>query len=421
MPIYVDNRGPVARVYYGDGGAGREVDHIHIGDGAHGGPSIYDKRLVPTIRSLTVTPDSFVVSPQPPPMVLVDWDVGDADSIEIKEVVPYFADNADGVVTVLTPDTVVNDGSVSLELASSGTPFGDHYGYLAANTGRTGAARGRIADQATSRVLAVSGHRSSRNSPDNFHISWSGMPTTGRVYGRWVPTTGANVDFALDITDAAPGWTQWAPGISFPVGTRFYEAGARNISFAGVWNAATGLPAGRVFIYEDAARTRLVNLRTVPISDGSSVTRQLPTMAAWRYIRGYQYVLTATNTRGKSVARAQVTRVRLPQIDYFRMRAGSFARGNFNNALRWIVSEWQVSGWPRPDLTLAYAPGNAFAHDLRLTAADPDRRTQYDAQDTGVGDDRITITVGSGPAIYRLTATNSGGSVHADFTYDWPI
>ena len=74
----------------------------------------------------------------------------------------------------------------------------------------------------------------------------------------------------------------------------------------------------------------------------------------------------------------------------------------------------------RPDLTLGYAPGSAFTPTLRLTAADPDRRTRYNDIDSGTGDDRITIAAGSGTATYRLTATNAGGTVTADFAYAWP-
>ena len=417
MPIHVGNQAVVSRIYLG----GQEADHKHIGDS----PSYHDRQMVPRISSLTVTPDSFVFSPTPPPRVLVDWTVSGEDSVTVQEVVPYFADNPLGVVTTLTPSTVVNDGGVSLELASSGTPFGDHYGYLAANTGRTGGARGRIDNIADSLVLAIAGHRSARNSPDNFHISWTGMPTSGSVYGRWVPNTGNHVDFTMNITDAAPTWTQWAPGISFPQGTAFYEAGARNVGFAGAWNSSTGLPAGRFFLYEDAARTRQINLRSVPISDGSSLMRQLPHNANWTHIRYYSYVVTATNARGKSVRRANVTRVRVPTINYFRMRPGSFSRDSFNNSHRRIVAEFEVDAWPRPALSLTYAPGNQFQHPLRLTAADPRRRTVYDDRadnpDLGRGDEQISILLGSGEAMYRLTATNQGGSTVADFSYTWPI
>ena len=417
MPVRIAQSAAADRIYFG----AAEVDHLHIGDG----PAIFDKRLVPVIASLTATPNAYVVSGTPPPSVYVNWDVSDEDSLVVQEIVPYFADNAAGVVTVLTPDTVVNDGSVSLTAAAGGAPYADHYGYLAANVGRTGAARGSIADQATSKVLAVGGHRSVRNAPDNFHISWTGMPTSGSIYGRWVPNTGNHVDFTMGIRDEAATWTQWAPGIAFPQGTPFYEAHARNVGFAGAWNSATGLPAGKFFLYEDAARTQLINLRTVPISDGSALTRQLPHNANWAYVRNIGYVVTATNTRGKSVARVNVQRQRMPSISYFRMRAGSFRRNAFNNSHRWIVAEFEVDGYPRPSLSLTYAPGNQFSHPLRLTAADPGRRTVYDERaanpDLGVGDEQISILLGSGVAQYRLTATNPVTSVTSDFSFDWPI
>ena len=411
MPIYRPDGMRVERVYFDR----TEIDHVHVGDG----PSVYDKRLVPVIRSFTASPAFYTQSPTPPPVARVDWDVADADSVVVKEVIPYFADHADGVVTTLAPDAVA-DGGVELTAAAAGTPFNDHYGYLRAGIGRTGAARGSIADEATSLVQAVSGHRAQNFQQNNFHISWTGMPQSGQVYGRWVPTTGNPVDFTLTVRDAAQVWTQWAPGIAFPTGTRFYNAQASNVGFAGVWNAASGLPAGRIYIYEDAARTQQINLRTIPISDGTSVTRQLMLPQAWRYIHNWGFELTASNTRGKSVARAMVQYRRPASIRHFRMRAGSFARHNFNNNIRWIVAEWEVSGWPRPELSLAYAPDNAFAHPLRLTAANPGRRTTWDETDTGTGDNRITITAGSGEAKYRLTARNSSGMATADFAYTWP-
>ena len=404
MPIQPPGGGAaISRIYHGAPNA--EIDHVYLGGPS---PAIFDKRLVPAIASFTAAPASFIVSPQPPPVVRLDWAVTGDDSLVIQERIPYFADDPAGVVTPLTPDAVA-DGSVSLTSAVANAPWPDHFGFDLAD------GVGAIADQATSLVRRLGGHRSRRNDIVNFHISWTGEPTSGQVYGRYVPTTGNSVDFVLNTFLTAFG----------PAGKQVPAWGAANFSPAGVWNAASGLPTGKIFLYSDAARTQQINLRSIPISDGSSVTRQLPHNAAWLYIRNYGFVLTATNTRGKSVARVNVQRQRMPTINYFRMRAGSFRRNAFNNSHRWIIAEFEVDGYPRPSLSLTYAPGNAFSHPLRLTAADPRRRTVYDENaanpDLGVGDEQISILVGSGLAQYRLTATNPVTSVSSDFSFDWPI
>ena len=408
MAIRIGSSPNPERIYI----AGAEVDQVFVG-----AVNYWQKQEVPAITALSVTPNQYIVSNQAPPKVTLDWTVTGEDSVAVKMIVPYFADSANGVVTTLTPDAV-NDGSVSLTAAQNAVPYNDHWGYRRQGIATGFAKRGNIADEATSLVQVLGGHRSSSPAHDNFHISWTGMPTSGSVYGRWVPNTGNSVDFTLNITNVAAAWRQWA---NIPVHDPYYSARANNASFAGAWNASSGLPAGKFYLYSDSARTQQINLRTIPISDGSSVEVQLPVNAAWTYVRSWNFSVTATNNRGKTSRRTEVTRVRTPVISQFRVRPGSFRRGNFNNNLRYVYLEWTISGYPHPDLSLAYAPSNTFAHPLRLTAADPDRRTQYDAQDTGTGDDRVTILTGSGAATYRLTATNAGGTVTADAQYEWAV
>ena len=419
MPVYAfGHTSPVGKLYLGL----NEVEHAHWG----GDAAFYNRGTPPTISAFTATPDAFT-APSAPPAIALAWTVTGEDSLTLKEVVPYFQDDADGFVTPLTVpfESGGNDGGAELTAAASGAPYGDHYGYLRAGVGGLAARRGMIADESTSKVLALAGHRTTQNRPDNIHISWTGMPTSGQVYGRWVPTTGAAVDFTMSIRNEAAAWTQWAPGISFPPGTPFYEAHAANVAFAGIYNASSGLPRGRFYLYSDPERTRQINLRTVPIDHAAGVSRTPATNPLWTTIRGYGYVLTAQNATGKAVARVNVQRRRAPRISYFRMRAGSFRRNAFNNNHRWIIAEFEVDGYPRPSLSLTYAPGNRYAHPLRLTAADPRRRTVYDESaanpDLGVGDEQISILLGSGTAMYRLTATNVAGSVHSDFNYDWPV
>lgn len=399
----------ISRIYRGT----TEIDHLHIGDNA----SAYDKAMVPVISSFTATPSSFVVSNAPAPTINLAWTVTGADSIALQEVVPYFADNADGVVTALNIPAG-HDGSVEVTSAAANAPFGDHFGYVRQGIDDANNARvGMIADEATSKVTLVGGHRNVRFNNDNFHISWTGMPTSGSVYGTWRPTTGNAVNFTMTISNVGAVYNQWSP-LTFA--GSFYEAHTGNFSPAGTWNAASGLPAGKFFLYTDSARTQQINLRTTPLGPATSITRTLQENAQWLYIRNYGYVLTATNSRGKSVSRSNVQRIRPAVIQHFRMRAGSFSRNNLNNNIRRITLEWEVSGWPHPDLTLAYAPDNAFSHALSLTAADPDRRTTYNSIDSGSGDDNVTITTGSGEAKYRLTATNAGATVNSDFSYNWP-
>ena len=408
------NSQAVNRIYSGTD----EVEHIHLGDA----PALYDRTMVPVITGFAVSPTSYIAPNRP--SVNVSWtSVTGEENLVLQMVVPYFADDPDGVISNITipiPGGAV-DGSVELTSAAANTPFSDHYGYVRAGIDDANNAKiGNIADEATSKVTLIGGHRNVRASTDNFHISWTGMPTSGSVYGRWVPNTGNAVDFTMTISNVGAVYNQWSP-LTFA--GSFYEAHTSNFSPAGTWNASTGQPRGKFYLYSDDARTQQINLRTTPIGYPTSVQGlTLPTNSAWTAIRNYSFVLTARNDRGKAVARANVQRIRTPVINYFRVRAGSFARSAFNNNLKWMYLEWSVTGWPHPDLTLAYAPSNTWPHALSLTAADPDRRTTYNAVDTGTGDDRVTVTTGDGgAAIYRLTATNSGGTVHSDASYNWPI
>ena len=400
MPIDFNGR-RYTRAYYN----GQEIGQGHLD-----GRQVFTKPHIPVFASATVSPDHYLQSNIAPPKVKVAWQVSGATSIAVTM-------HVGGTTTALTPDAV-NDGSVSLTAAQNAAPYNDHWGYRRQGIATGFAKRGDIADEATSLVQVLGGHRSSAPAHDNFHITWTGMPTSGSVYGRWVPNTGNSVDFTLAISNVSAAWNLYA---NIPVADPYYSARTSNAPFAGAYNSATGLPAGKFYLYEDAARTRQINLRTIPISDGSSVEVQLPVNSAWRYIRGYGFDIAATNAAGTAVAHAFVTRQRLPVINYFRVKPGSFRRNAFNNNHRWVTLEWQVNAWPRGTMTLAYAPGNTFSHTLSLTAANPGRRTAFDANDTGIGDDRLTITApGAGTAVYRLTLTTDAGSVYRDITYNWP-
>lgn len=399
MAFAINNQ-TVNRIYIDD----NEVEHIHLG----AAPALYDRTQVPVITGFAVSPDSYIAPNRP--SVNVSWTgVTDEENLVLQMVVPYFADDPDGVISNIAIPIPggAEDGSVELTNAQVGAPWPDHYGFNAAGN------IGTLADQSTSKVTGLGGHRYVRNDIVNFHISWEGMPTSGSVYGKYVPTSGTEVDFTLNYYLPVFG----------PAGVRQQAAwGASNFSPAGTWNGASGLPTGKIYLYYDSDRTQQVNLSTNSIAYPTSVQGiTLPTNANWDAIRNYGFVLTARNERGKSSARDNIQRIRTPVINYFRVRAGSFGRENFNNNHKWMVLEWSVTGWPHPDLSLGYAPTNTWAHALSLTAADPDRRTTYNAVDTGTGDNRVTVTTpDSGAAVYRLTATNGGGTFHADTTYTWP-
>ena len=161
------------------------------------------------------------------------------------------------------PPPVAHDGSVELTAAAGNAPFGDHFGYVAAGTAGLAVATGAVTDPATSKVTLVAGHRNVRFNNDNFHIGWAGIPSSGTVYGRWVPNTGNAYDFTLTISDVEPVYNQWAdPSLRGNFPSPFYQASMGNFTPAGVWNAASGLPAGKIFLYSDAARSRLISLDT---------------------------------------------------------------------------------------------------------------------------------------------------------------
>lgn len=182
-----------------------EIEHLHVGDG----PSVYDKLNVPTISAFTATPGSFAVSPSPAPNIDLAWQLSGADTVTLQEVVPYFADDPHGVINDLTIPAV-NDGGVEVTQAVASVPFNDHFGYRRGGVGGVAGGSGSIADEATSLVQQIGGHRNQRFNNDNFHISWTGMPTSGNVYGRWVPNAGSPVDFTLAVRNVAAVYNQLA-------------------------------------------------------------------------------------------------------------------------------------------------------------------------------------------------------------------
>ena len=118
---------------------------------------------------------------------------------------------------------------------------------------RRSPALGAIEGAAQSRVqLAVGGRRA--NTHPSLILRWTGQPTSGTVYARFVlDADGAATDFALAFRttggatlDAATGTPTW-----------FADA-----PISGVWNAAGGLPVGTLYLYSDAARTRIISMRS---------------------------------------------------------------------------------------------------------------------------------------------------------------
>lgn len=125
--------------------------------------------------------------------------------------------------------------------------FSDHFGF------RRGDNLGAIANQANSRVQIMGGHRFQR-SRDNFYLVWTGQPSSGTLYARWVPDDGgSDIDFPLSYRR----WDVGLGGLSTPT---WYDD---NCPIAGIYNTDQWtLPVGTLYVYSDSARTQLISMRS---------------------------------------------------------------------------------------------------------------------------------------------------------------
>ena len=121
--------------------------------------------------------------------------------------------------------------------------FHDHFGFVRAR------GFGAIENQATSRCQIFSGHRFRDFGDPEVFVAWTGQPTSGTVYFRFIrDSDGRTWDFTnnqgfLRIYDHAP-----------------IALFASRVGLQNIFNAARGLPTGTLYIFSDSARTQIISM-----------------------------------------------------------------------------------------------------------------------------------------------------------------